>query len=451
MPKKLLLAGAAALLIAGGAGGYLVYTNQARAEVRAALDRYQAQLPEGQMFRYAHVDVGLSGATLSDVEHSWQTPSGTVTLDAEEVTVSDPVTEENGRLVRLGSVSWRNAVLIDGTGLRIETATGSAEDVIQPDTLRPGHLPVSALSFSDMTLSRENDDQRLTVASFEASGVAEQVVESAEATDIRGNFDESFSIGEVTASAIDFTELGKLGQNPSLAEVTTALSERSAGTLTLNDVSFTKHERGTKQTATFDSLKLSHEASDTGGILLSIENRGFTLPVAPDQGLAELDIDQITGDFSAAYNYDPETGDLAVRDFNLAVKELGTLSGTIEVSDMPDLRTLDQRRGGPDWSASLREANLSWTDAGLLQKTYARVAEERNVDVETIRQEAVQDVDRMLDPKTADPMRTFLRDGGTLEITAQPPKPVPFQGIVMSAMMRPQALQKGLNLQVSAH
>lgn len=450
MPKMGMLMATGVVLVAGGLGGYYIYADTVRDEVEAALAQYQSDMPDDQVFRYESVSVGLSGATLSDVRHTWDTPSGRLTLDAARVTIKHPNTDGDGRIIALGSVSWNDAVLIDDNGTRVEAASGSAKDVAHPDTLKDGQLPISALAFSDFSLTEKGRSGRVTIERFESRGIADQVVGDARMIGLKSDLYDPFSIGEVAATGLDLTELAKLRPDPALPAIMRALSARSAGTVILNDLVFATDSSDRPQRVTLDTLKLTHSASEAGRIELSLDTRGFatTLPAGSD--FADLGIDELAGDFTAVYAYDPGAGELAVREVSLAIDGLGKLSGTIAISGVPDIRRVAPRPEQAAMQTALREASISWADAGLMDKAFAKAAQEQGTTVTQLRAQTSREVRAVVDPQTAQSLAAFIEHGGILEVTARPDRPAPFEGIAMAAMLQPKMLREGLNLQVTA-
>ena len=99
---------------------------------------------------------------------------------------------------------------------------------------------------------------------------------------------------------------------------------------------------------------------------------------------------------------------------------------------------------------ALREASISWADAGLMDKAFAKAAQEQGTTVTQLRAQTSREVRAVVDPQTAQSLAAFIEHGGILEVTARPDRPAPFEGIAMAAMLQPKMLREGLNLQVTA-
>jgi hypothetical protein len=86
----------------------------------------------------------------------------------------------------------------------------------------------------------------------------------------------------------------------------------------------------------------------------------------------------------------------------------------------------------------------------------AQGAQEQGVTEEQFVEKIVQDIDAqtadLQDPfftKVRDAMKEFIRNPGTLIITADPAQAVPVMEIVASAMIRPADLPQELNMDIS--
>jgi hypothetical protein len=171
--------------------------------------------------------------------------------------------------------------------------------------------------------------------------------------------------------------------------------------------------------------------------------------------LRKLGYEQIQGNYELQYRYNPQTKALDLQELRGELQNMGSLTLRMQLDNF-ELENPAVAVGTEFPEFELRQMTLSYQDDSLVRRVIAQGAQEQGVTEEQFVEKIVQDIDAqtadLQDPfftKVRDATKEFIRNPGTLIITADPAQAVPVMEIVASAMIRPADLPQELNMDIS--
>lgn len=171
--------------------------------------------------------------------------------------------------------------------------------------------------------------------------------------------------------------------------------------------------------------------------------------------LRKLGYEQIQGSYEVHYHYEPQTKVFNLKELRGELENMGSLALRVQLENF-ELENPAVAAGTEFPEFSVDELVLSYRDDSLLRRVIEQGAQERGVTEAEFVENVLQDIDAqtagLQDPffvKVRDTLKEFIRNPGTLTVTANPPQPVPVMEIVASAMVRPADLPQELNLDIS--
>jgi hypothetical protein len=171
--------------------------------------------------------------------------------------------------------------------------------------------------------------------------------------------------------------------------------------------------------------------------------------------LRKLGYEQIQGNYELQYRYNPQTKALDLQELRGELQNMGSLTLRMQLDNF-ELENPAVAAGTEFPEFELRQMMLSYQDDSLVRRVIAQGAQEQGVTEEQFVEKILQDLDAqtadLQDPfftKVRDALKEFIRNPGTLTITANPAQAVPVMEIVASAMIRPADLPQELNMDIS--
>lgn len=151
-------------------------------------------------------------------------------------------------------------------------------------------------------------------------------------------------------------------------------------------------------------------------------------------------------------------GDIAIRDFSLGMKDVGTISGEADLAAPPptDAQHMAAVAKAPE-TVSLKRGTVSFTDDSLVDKALGAQAATLNIDAAKFREQFAKGLPFMLmllgnkdlQAQLASVLQTFIRTPGTITANASPDRPVTIAALVEAAKTAPFSLFDLLNVSVS--
>ncbi|MCR4283030.1 MAG: hypothetical protein NUV72_08405, partial [Bauldia sp.] len=173
--------------------------------------------------------------------------------------------------------------------------------------------------------------------------------------------------------------------------------------------------------------------------------------------LADLGYDRVRID--AALNMDwSEAGDIAVKEFRLAMRDVGSLSGDITLTGIRPSEIDNLQQDAALEKLSLVRGSLTVTDDSIVGRGLAVQARQLKADPDKFRQQFVMGLpfmltflgDMDLQKQLAPVLQTFIRTtGGSITALAGPVQPVPLTLIAAAGGSAPFALLKMLSVSFS--
>lgn len=183
---------------------------------------------------------------------------------------------------------------------------------------------------------------------------------------------------------------------------------------------------------------------------------GADVPVTPElfdwvtPVLSGMGMERVRGDMALDYAFDTGDNSLHIRRLDADIEEIGalTMSGRLHNLDPHDLSA--ERLVGLQFG----ETSLTFTDAGLLDRLSTLLvpgpeAERREQFAATLTLLArgAEANEHPISAETYDALGRFVRDGGTLALTATPDEPVPWLYMYMGNS--PERMLRLLDLTIS--
>ena len=195
-------------------------------------------------------------------------------------------------------------------------------------------------------------------------------------------------------------------------------------------------------------VPISGELSYAG---LKLSKSLMTDPRAQD-AFEKLGVDTVTLSLGASYQWDLDQKRIAVRNVDLKLDELGSLTLSVDLADMTP--GMDPQKNG-----SLSHAILRYDDASLADRAFKAAALETNADPAALRQQVIAMVDMRATAlgnspaitAIADAVKTFLGQPHSLTIELAPSAPVAFSALQGANKMPPADVAALVGLSVSAN
>lgn len=173
--------------------------------------------------------------------------------------------------------------------------------------------------------------------------------------------------------------------------------------------------------------------------------------------LGAFGYDRIHVDAGAHVDWSAD-GDIAVKDFRLAAKDMGGVSGSagltgIKPADAAHLAAIEGAAG----ALSLKGGTFTFTDDSIVGHALDAQAARISTDPAKFRQQFATGLpfmlmflnDRALQAELAPVLQAFVRSGGSITAVASPPAPVPLPAIIAAAQTAPFTLFSLLSAKVS--
>jgi hypothetical protein len=179
----------------------------------------------------------------------------------------------------------------------------------------------------------------------------------------------------------------------------------------------------------------------------SLEAEGFDMTLPPEVGPFSLGYQRVQAALALAVETEVSTGDYTVRQFRLALQDVGTLelSGRITGFGM----NLDPRRDG-----RLHGFVFRYTDAGLVARALAEGAQQAGMRAEELREQIGQMSPMVFAgpaaAANAQALRAFLANPTSLTVTAAPSAPVALSDLEREVERAPDAASRLLNITVTS-
>ena len=174
----------------------------------------------------------------------------------------------------------------------------------------------------------------------------------------------------------------------------------------------------------------------------------------------QLGYEKVVADLGFDYNWDAEKKQLNLKKLSLGGPDMGTLSLSLSLDgvDLAAIKNVNDLMGLMG-TLMFTNAELSYTDASLMERVLKMVAAMQGTDPETMRQGLIQQLSamqQMMDPtpegqKMAESLVAFIKEPKSLLISAKPEAPVPAMMLVGQAQTQPMELAKSLNLTLSVN
>ena len=172
--------------------------------------------------------------------------------------------------------------------------------------------------------------------------------------------------------------------------------------------------------------------------------------------LRKLGYQQIRGSYEIKYRYQPETRQFDLQELRGELEGVGAASLRMKLDNF-ELQRADAATVNQLPEFELRELTLTYSDDSLVRKLIAEQAKTQGVSEAELMAAIEQQIDAQArtleDPffsQLAAELKAFIREPGTLTLTAAPPQAVPVMEIIASALIRAAELPKMLNISVKA-
>jgi hypothetical protein len=173
-----------------------------------------------------------------------------------------------------------------------------------------------------------------------------------------------------------------------------------------------------------------------------------------------LGYENVVMDMGFDYKWEAEAKSLTLKNLFLGGPEMGKLSLSLNLAgvDLAAIKNVNDLMGLMG-TLVFNDAELSYTDASLMERGLKMVAAMQGTDPETMRQGLLQQLmgmQQMMLPtpegkKMAETLAAFVKEPKSLLITAKPDAPVPAMMLVGQAQTQPAELAKSLNLTFSVN
>jgi hypothetical protein len=190
---------------------------------------------------------------------------------------------------------------------------------------------------------------------------------------------------------------------------------------------------------------------------------GADVPAAliPDERaqhlLASFGYDRVHVDAGAHVDWS-DAGEIAIKDFHFAMKDVGGLSGTVDLLGIkPSAAQHIAAVEGAVGALSLKSGTFTFADDSIVGRALAAQAARLNADPAKFRQQFATGLpfmlaflnNRDLQAQLAPVLQTFVRTSGSITAVANPAAPVPLSAIVAAAETAPFTLFSLLSVSVS--
>ena len=196
---------------------------------------------------------------------------------------------------------------------------------------------------------------------------------------------------------------------------------------------------------------------------IGLDLAGADVPAAliPDERaqhlLASFGYDRVHLDAGAHIDWS-DAGEIAIKDFHFAMKDVGGLSGTADLFGIKpsEAQHLAALKGAVD-ALSLKSGTFTFADDSIVGRALAAQATRLNADPVKFRQQFATGLpfmlaflnNRELQAQLAPVLQTFVRTSGSITAVASPTAPVPLSAIVTAAETAPFTLLGLLSVSVS--
>ncbi|MBK1667387.1 hypothetical protein CKO28_05005 [Rhodovibrio sodomensis] len=487
MKKMLLATGAVGTAILSAGGAYYAVTQTAESQAKAAVERFQASLPEGATISYSamEVDAARQGVTLSDLEIALPNDDR---LKAASLFLGGVATDSAGAPETIAALEATELTIDhDGSNVMLAKAEISDLDVNSLEAIRAGAPDAfPALGEAKLTgfvVSETNGAELLASAVYihdlgdlkadvinvwdleiivphrgdviEPVFMQNNVVTSPVAPDL---LPKRFRLDEGSFKDIDFGALRALQESDDPARLVDALIEDKLPKITVTGMEI--HEDDA-QSFGAELLLFDVTSARPGGFDLIAELRGASIKTEHPR-LADLrrqvpDMDQMGFSFRTAQSYLPGEQQFDIRDFSFSVDKLLAFKTQISIGGVPDLKTageIEQIRDPRLQAMTLSGWSFEITDKGVLDRAAAKRAEmTRAPDAAAARARMAQDLRRDIQrrgkPDQYGVLADFIEQGGTLRVTAELEQPLPLVEMIFMGMLDRASMAERLDLRFS--
>lgn len=195
---------------------------------------------------------------------------------------------------------------------------------------------------------------------------------------------------------------------------------------------------------------------------IALEVKGLTTPTSladrTIRSLAqELGYTSLTSDYGFAIDWNEADSSVRLDNLHANIANLGSLSASIVLGGLT--RTMIENPtdlGGAISGLLFNTATLRVTDDSLLGRILERQAKEMNVTADAFREQIASAIPFTLmvlrnsgfQAKIGAPLQNFIRNGGSLTLTATPKAAVPFTQVLETARTAPQSLPDLLSIDI---
>jgi len=366
--------------------------------------------------------------------------------------------ERLGGVLKEGHIAMKHqSVQVDGANIIIE----GVEWTLSPDlSSKDETFSIGTLTFNQV---EEGDDGSFSIDTFAVNDI--NVHEKGLTLNISG----------IGGKNIFFPPSGKIVSPPEklpyekfeIKNVSYTVGDKNI--LTLRDIStdFIDYNPGKPLESRFSIAYISHDTA-------SVPDKTFQESVT-EMGYAGL----IEGSFDVHSVWDPASGDVSVDKFALDVKNVGTLSLSMNFTGMTqavieeiaklskqarskeiDDASINMAMLGLVQQMGVRNLGIRFDDASVTTKILDSLAKRAGTTKEALSAGAVSQLQMMGSSVLKNPefltqlvsaVDSFLKNPKSVEITATPPESVAFSLIGGSAMFAPESLIGMLNVEVRAN
>lgn len=334
---------------------------------------------------------------------------------------------------RIVDVSGGKIAAIIGNGLDYEYAqTEDSKNALQ-SLLGPQAALVLQSPLKGMIAP---DKQRTTIKSLEWRGL-----------DFSGLVAHGLKGEKPPYTATDLLSLGDM----SFTDMQTFIDDRLAASI----------EKSTISAKTFTWFVPTKITAATKGMVYDFsayapETEEATLEIIRKHGL-----DNVTGEASAEWTWDSDKGDAALN-YSFDTEGFADFTLNLDLSGFEIAKIADAIEAGDDAAvadtASFKDFSMTLADEKLLEAIFDITAIQTGGSGADLRQ-SVPAMIRLSGaqagelgprfPAYVDAIANFVASGGTLKISAEPPKPVSIQSIATTGETAPQTLPDLLNLEIT--
>lgn len=172
--------------------------------------------------------------------------------------------------------------------------------------------------------------------------------------------------------------------------------------------------------------------------------------------LRKLGYEEMRGSYELKYRYDPQTKAFDLQRLRGDLAGIGSVALQLKLDDF-ELRNPEAAAANQLPEFKVREVKFSYSDDSLVSRVIKQGAAERGISEEEFLAQLEQDIDAQTSAlegpffkQLAQALKAFVREPGTLTLSAAPPEAVPVMEIMASAMIRAADLPRELNLTVKA-